>query len=215
MTPVEVASALEVLRNLYADRAGVKPALNDAQRAAWIDTLSPFPAVAMEAAVKAWVRRSAFFPRPSDIFAILRPNVAPETEAHLAWATLERAITSAGRYRGARFVDGAVGETTRQVFGSWGRACMFDYDSPGWAIRRQTFLATYPTIAARWRGGAVALRGDHHSDHPLLVAHVDGLSETAGALADGTQPLTTDEAKSALSRLTLALEARESAGRRP
>lgn len=209
MTPEDVGRTLNVLLAAYADREGQKPKLNDVQRAVWADALAPFPPAAVEAASKAWMHRSAFMPRPSDLLSILRPIADPQLEAQLAWSTVERAVTQAGRYRGVTFADGAIGEAVRQTFGSWGRACAFDYDSPGWAIRRQTFLAIYPGIAARQAGGPVTLRGDHSRETPYLVGHVDGLTLPPGSSESHDRPLTHGESRDALSRLQLALEARK------
>jgi len=203
-----VAKFLTVLQNVYADRHGEKPVLNDAQRALWMDLLSPFDAQAVESASKAWMRGNAFFPRPSDIVKILRPVRDLDAEAHRAWAAVERAIPAAGRYAGVTFADGVIGECVRQTFGSWSQACSFEFDSPGWAIRRQTFLAIYPHIASVPRK-AITLRGEHPRAVPYLFGHVDGLPTPCDVPElQGDQPLSREEAQGALAALTNELKAR-------
>lgn len=128
------------------------------------------------------------------------PQVDATAAAHLAWTTLERALRSAGAYRGATFVDGAIGETARQVFGSWPAACAFDLDSPGWAIRRQSFLAIYPTLASRVTG-PVTLRGMDARQAPQVIGHVPGLALPPAGV-DDMRELTQAEAVSALGEVT-------------
>lgn len=122
-----------------------------------------------------------------------------DAAAHLAWTTFEQSLRRAGAYRGATFVDGAIGETARQVVGSWPAACAFDVDSPGWAIRRQSFLAVYPTFHGRV-SGPVTLGGLHAHETPVVIGHVEGLP-LLDAAPEEDRELTTAEATAALTRV--------------
>ena len=180
MTPAEVRQGMAVLRNYYA-KDGKPHVLTDAQWAVYLDGLQRHSAGELEAAARLWMRQSKWFPALSDLLGLIDgATVTPEQAAHLAWTTFERACRSAGAYRGATFIDGAIGETARQVFGSFAAACQFDLDSPGWAIRRQSFLAVYQTLHGRCHE-PVTLRGMHRHETPLVIGHVPGLP----ALTDG------------------------------
>jgi hypothetical protein len=185
MTPQDaVRSTLTVLRNYYANRDGQPYQLNETQIAVYLEGLAPHPPEALEAAARAWMRQSAFFPRLSDLLQLLAPAVDVEALAHAAWGRLEAEIRRVGAYRGAQFADAAFGETVRQVFGSWAEACRFDTDSPGWAIRRQTFLKLFPVNAARHHDlPPVVLAGLHRDQAPALIGHLEGLPVTATAAA--------------------------------
>lgn len=197
MTPGDIKQGMAVLRNYYVDREGKPHVVNDAQWAVYIDGLAPFSPGQLEAAARAWMRQSRFFPQLSDLLPLIQgPAVSPETAAHLAWTTVERALRAAGAYRGATFVDGAIGETVRQVFGSWAAACQFDIDSPGWAIRRQSFLAVYVTLHHK-AIGPVTLPGMHRDATPMVVGHVDGLPALPAADPRGRE-LSPAEATTAL-----------------
>lgn len=175
MTPQEVNAGLAVLKNYYA-KDGKPHVLNDVQVAAYVDHLAPYSAAALETACKRWIATSKWFPAVSDLLEILRGPVLDEkAQAQLAWTTFERALRRAGVYAGATFANGAIGETARQVFGSWALACQFDLDSPGWTLRRQSFLALYPGIAARSEGQPVTLRGIAEIAEPVLIGPVAGL----------------------------------------
>jgi hypothetical protein len=169
MTASEIRLVLNALRKNYA-RNGEDYALNEVQIAMFTESLAPFDAVAVNEAAKRHMRESKFFPAVSELLALLRgPEMSPEAQAQLAWTTFERALARAGAYNGVTFEDGAIGETVRQVFGGWPQACAFDTHGAAWAIRRQSFLAVYPAIAARARG-EVTLRGMAQVAQPLRIA---------------------------------------------
>lgn len=170
-----VQAVMRVLCEYYREKDGRPYRLNETQIAVYLDGLAKYPAPVLEAAARQHMRQSAFFPKLSELLAVLEPAADEKTQAHLAWTAFERALGAGGVYRGVTFADGAIGETVRQVFGTWAHACQFETDSPGWAIRRQTFLAIYPTIAARSNGDPVTLRGLHRAE-PLLIGPVLGLS---------------------------------------
>lgn len=210
MTPKEARDGLALLRNYYGDKDGKPYPMNDAKWAVYCAGLAPFTPEQLQAAAHQWMRESKWFPALSDLLEILVPKVDTTTAAHLAWTTVERAIRSAGRYAGAKFLDGAVGETVRQVFGSWIHACDYDFDSPGWAIKRQTFLSVFPAILARSSGAPVTLQGAFQASEPYVVGRIAGLPapRTVGELGE---PLTHQESavlletiKSGWSRLRLA-----------
>jgi len=206
MTPKEISDGLTVLRNQYA-KQGEPYVLNDVQVANYIRELSPFTVDEFATAARAWIRSGKWFPAIPELLALIEgPALDLKDAAQLAWTAVERAIRQAGSYRGATFADGCIGETVQQVFGSWPVACGYDFDSPGWAIKRQTFLAVFPGIAQRSRGGLVTLAGLHRNADPMVVAHVDGLPAPAGkALTDGADgdrmPLSRDEASRVMQQL--------------
>ena len=202
MTRDEIVRGVRVLANYYADAQGQPKALNDVQWAAYLSGLAPFTTAEFEAASTAWMRQSAFFPRLSDLLGLLLPPaLAPEVLAHEAWATVERTARSVGAYRGVVFEDGALGETVRQVFGSWPAVCGFDVDSPGWAIRRQSFLALYPAALTRHgTHGPVTLPGLDRALSPRVIAA--GRSVRALPVGDAAPAaLSPSEAKNALGEI--------------
>ncbi len=197
-----VEQVLEGLRAYYA-RDGKKVVLNEVQIAVYLDGLAEFTAADLNAAAQQHMRKSEFFPKLSELLAILQPKVDTAAAAQLAWTTVERAIRRAGAYRGVVFANGAIGETVRQVFGSWPFACSFELDSPGWAIRRQSFLAIYPAMEKR-NLTAVTLRGMHESEQPLMIPPVPGLPYCMGVkklpIVDDA-PLTKTESVEALAEI--------------
>lgn len=202
MTADEIRQGLKVLRNYYA-KDGQPHALNDTQLAVYLDGLSPFAAAELERAARTWMQQSRWFPALSDLLALVRPPALdPAAAAQLAWTTFERAMRRAGAYRGVTFADGAIGETVRQVFGTWAAASQFDVDSPGWAIRRQSFLALYATFASRV-GGPVTLYGIHRDAVSMLVGHVEGLPTLPAASGeDDLRELSPAEASAAWAAIT-------------
>jgi hypothetical protein len=148
MSPSELRQGLRVLQNYYATN-GQPHVLNDVQIGVYGKSLLRFTAAQFETAADQWMQQSKWFPALSDLLSLLEPKTEMAVLAHLAWTTIERALRAGGVYRGAYFPQGAVGEAFRQTFGSWQSACQFQIDSPGWAIRRQTFLAIFPAIASR------------------------------------------------------------------
>lgn len=170
-----VRKTLDVLRNYYANRDGQPHQLNAVQVSVYLDGLAQFAPEELEAAARAWMRDSQFFPRLSELLHLLSPKADVDTLAHVAWAKLEREIRRIGAYRGATFSDAAFGEAVRQTFGSWSAACRFDPDSPGWAIRRQTFMAIFKTLVHRADLAPVTLPGLHQTQDPQLIAPIDGM----------------------------------------
>ena len=174
--------------------------MNDLQAEVYIAALSRFTPEQLDAAGKRWMLVGKFFPALSELLELLEPRVSAATEAHIAWASVERAIRQAGVYRGATFEDGRIGEAFRQTFGSWATACNFDIDSPGWAIRRQTFMAVFGSLASQ-AVPPVTVRG-LRPEAPLLIPAPVGLSRpqlTDGAYDDG--PATHAQAVAALRRV--------------
>ena len=144
-----VRSTLKVLCDYYCSNEGKPRQMNPVQITVYVDGLKDFSADELEAAARQWMKDSKWFPALSDLLNLLVPKVDSQTAGHLAWACVEKAIRQAGVYRGATFEDGRIGEAVRQTFGSWGGACVFDVDSPGWAIRRQTFLSIFGSLMGR------------------------------------------------------------------
>jgi hypothetical protein len=198
VTAPESKQLIDYLRNYYADREGRLRELNDVQWHAFTKGLAPFSVAEGRAAADAWIKRSKFFPALSELLELLHPVADSQAQAHLAWTTVERAIRSAGAYRGVTFVNGAIGETVKQVFGTWPMACQFDLDSPGWAIRRQTFLQVFPVMQARDHGRPVTLRGMGEIDAPMAVGAVVGLPAPTNRRALEDPALTHGEAVKAL-----------------
>jgi hypothetical protein len=75
------------------------------------------------------------------------------------------------------------------VFGGWRGACQFDMDSPGWAIRRQSFLGIFPVCETDHPGGPVMLAGINDRDaDPVWIggpATVPALPSPAERRRDG------------------------------
>jgi hypothetical protein len=172
MSASDWGKTLGVLANFYGT-GGKRHELNDVQAAVYAKALSGFDASALMAAAERHMAESVFFPKLSELLDLLRPKVDDKALALMAWTTVEQALRRGGIYRGAHFAQGAIGEAFRQTFGSWQSACQFDTDSPGWAIRRQTFLGIFPAIAAR-PCAPVTMRG-LHSGEPYQVPLLAGL----------------------------------------
>lgn len=187
-----VKKILDVLRNAYADREGRPHVLNDVQLATYLDALAEYSSDELETAARSWIRAQKFFPRVSELLAVLTgPPPDWELLANRAWLEVESAIGRAGIYRGVLFEDFAIGETTRLVFGSWQSACNYDRDSPGWAIRRQMFLSQFPEVARRGAGPMVLLRGLNVNDKPYRVKHLEMLPppKYRDSLSDGAKQM--------------------------
>lgn len=197
---------INVLRNFYT-KNGEPHVLNDVQLTIYTQTLDRFDEGQLEAAARHFITHSKFFPALSELLAILEPTASPEQQAHMAWAALESAVRRAGAYAGVTFMNGSVGQTARQVFGTWKAACSFDLDSPGWAIRRQTFLALFPTIAARDSGAPVTLHGSERGASPIVIGPIDGLPATA-VLGEGDRELSPAESIAALADIRRRFDAR-------
>lgn len=170
-----IGAVLTELGRYYTDFQGAPHQLNDTQVRAFVEGLKHFELPAIHAAAARHMATSKFFPRLSELLDHLAPKVDEEAAAHLAWTAVERALSSGGTYRGVIFTQGAIGETVRQVFGSWPSAGRFDTHGAEWAIRRKTFLAIFPGIARRHDGAPVTLRGLSPSDAPYVVPVVPGL----------------------------------------
>lgn len=72
MTGEHVKRALDVLCGYYTDREGGSHKLNSVQIAAYIDAFVPFQPNELEAAAKAWIRQSAWFPTVADLLPLCR-----------------------------------------------------------------------------------------------------------------------------------------------
>lgn len=197
-TAAEIQAVMKVLCRYYRDKNNEPRVLDEVQAAVYLDGLSEFSAEELELAARRWMRESRWFPALSDLRGLLITPIDWPTAALLAWTTLERAIGRAGIYRGATFADAAIGETTRQVFGSWEHACSYDRDSPGWHSRRQLFVSLFPSIAQKMTTNEpVTLKGIGQADKPTLIAPVDGIPQFAPALSEGV-----DRSKSVLAEVT-------------
>ncbi len=199
MTPAEVRQGLQLMRNYYA-KDGQPRMLNDAQWGVYIAGLMPFTPADLERATNQWMQTSQFFPMLSELLAILRPPVDLKAAAAIAWGVVEKAIRQAGSYQGVTFEQGVIGECVRQVFGTWQRACAFEFDSPGWAIRRQSFMAVFPEVA-RHEHGPVTLNGLQGHGYPMLIGAVPGVPAPALPLPDGSQVMSRADAKTTLAEI--------------
>lgn len=170
-----LSDLLTTLGEYYTDPSGAPRKLNETQMRVYLQGLARFDLRAVQAAATRHMATSKWFPALADLLELLAPRVDDETAATLAWTTFEGAMRKAGSYRGATFENGAIGETVRQVFGSWAAAGRFDVHSAEWAIRRKTFLSLYPSIAKRHTGAPVTLRGLSQVDRPHVVTAVPGL----------------------------------------
>ena len=195
-----VSATLRVLCSYYCDKDGRPRVLNPVQVTVYTDGLLRFSAEQLELAARQWMKESKWFPALSDLLALLEPKADATTAGHLAWTCVERAIRQAGVYRGATFVDGRIGEAMRQTFGSWSTACNFDIDSPGWAIRRQTFLSIFESLRNR-QIEPVTLPGIARADAPVLIPALELLPLPTGPSYGEIQPATHAEAVAALSRV--------------
>ena len=202
-TTAEIRNALDVLRKYYADREGRPVVLNEVQLAAYLDALRPLDPNTLEAAVRGCIRTGQFFPRVADLLAQVEPDA--KTAAQLAWAAVERAVQCGGSYRAVTFTNGQIGAAVQLTFSSWPRACAFDHDSPGWAIRRQTFLAIFPTLRP---SAPMTLLGRHGTaDDPFIVAPVAGLLTTT---SEPHGELTHSEARTLLAEVETRAKGRQS-----
>lgn len=198
----QIQKTLDVLCRYYTDK-GEPRKLNAVQVTVYLDGLCEFAPDELEFAARRWMKQSKWFPALSDLREQL-VEAAPDWTAlgHVAWSTVERAISAAGLYRGATFEDGAIGETVRQVFGSWSHACNYERDSPGWAMRKQTFLQVFPMVAKRAEHPpAVTMKGISPIDKPLLIPHVELLPAVVPKLAQR------DESKNVLAEVTRRFKA--------
>ena len=176
-------------------------AMTATQIAIYSDALAQYQPEALLAALKAHMRESKWFPALSELLEHLEPQTDTKALAELAWLSVQTAIRRGGVYRGATFQTGAVGEAVRQVFGTWSMACSFAVDSPGWTVKRQQFLAIFPTLLKRFSGESVTLTGLHEGSAPYAVPTLAG-APTRGELGAGRPivPATRQEAIEALSR---------------
>lgn len=191
-TADEIRVVLRNLRDYYRDKDQQPRALSEFQIAVYLDGLGEFTAEQLAHAARQWMRESKWFPALSDLRGLLVKPMDWQTAALMAWTTFERAIRQAGIYRGVTFADTAIGEAVRQTFGSWECACSFDRDSPGWTIRRQTFLGLFQHIAQNLHhDGPVTLHGLGQADRPLLIESVAGLPNVAAlpAMSDQTKDM--------------------------
>lgn len=180
-TAEAIRVVLDNLRDYYRDKDGQKRPMSEFQIAVYLDGLHEFQADVLESAARQWMRQSRWFPALSDLRGLLTaPAVDWSTMALLAWTAFERAIGHAGIYSGATFQDAAIGETARQTFGTWEHACSYERDSPGWTIKRQTFIGLFPHVAQKLTSNApVTMRGIASRDMPTIIAHVEGLPAPA------------------------------------
>lgn len=193
-----VQRTLDVLRDYYADKDGNKRVMNTTQIGFYVSALARYSPEELRSAAQSWIGKSKFFPAVSDLLELLNPPQDWPALAHQAWAAVEDAIRKGGAYRGATFEQGAIGEAVRHTFGTWATACSFDLDSPGWAIRRQTFLALFPALARR-EHGPVTLRGLHANVEPYRAILVTGLP--AGKALAELGGLSRPEAKALLGEI--------------
>ena len=185
-TANDIQAVLKILCRYYCDKDSQPRKLNDVQVAVYLDGLSEFDSTELELAARLWMRESKWFPALSDLRDTLVTKTDWPTVSLLAWTTFERSLSRAGIYSGATFEDAAIGETARQVFGSWEHACSYDRDSPGWTGRRQLFVSMFPSIAQKLTSSApVTLRGIARQDMPLLIPHQDGVPAVVPMLEAG------------------------------
>lgn len=196
------ARVLDFLRALcecFPDQQGNPRVMTETQIAMYGKRLANYDNATLTAALETHMARSKWFPSLAELVEILEPQVDTKALAELAWASVLTAIRRGGVYRGATFETGAVGEAMRQVFGSWSAACSFDTDSPGWTVRRQSFLAIFPTLLSR-AIEPVTLPGLHGSDRPYQVPALQGAPVVAALPAHDPQ-LSRDEAVGLLAAL--------------
>jgi hypothetical protein len=195
-----VEATLRVLREYYCDKDGRPRQMNPVQITVYTDGLLHFSAEQLETAARQWMKASKWFPALSDLLELLEPKADATTSGHLAWTCVERAIRTAGVYRGATFVDGRIGEAMRLTFGTWSTACNFDIDAPGWAIRRQTFLSIFESLRNR-KIESVTLPGIARADSPALIPALELMPSPTGPTYGEIAPATHAEAVAALSRV--------------
>jgi hypothetical protein len=203
MTPVQ--KFLQVLCVFYPSQ-GKPHVMNDTQIEVYLSALSRFTPEQLDRAGKQYMLTGKFFPALSELMELLEPKADLKDAAHMAWALFERTMRSVGSYRSVRFENGAVGETIRQVFGTWGAAGQFDTTSATWAIKRQTFLATFQRLAPQ-AIPPTTLGGQHRDAEVVTVPLMAGLPHVP-ALTSGqpskealSGPLSRDEAKGLLAAM--------------
>jgi hypothetical protein len=173
-----VKRVLDVLCGYYSDRDGNPRKLNSVQITIYAEGLAEYPPEVLEAAARRWMKQSKFFPALSELLELIAPPVDLDALAHTAWSRLEREIRSIGAYRSVSFSQPAFGVAVRETFGSWAAACSFDTDSPGWAIRRQTFLSIFKTACKReYDHHPIVLHGLHRDSAPEPIGLLEGLPE--------------------------------------
>jgi hypothetical protein len=203
MTAQEIRKGLDVLRSYFANAKGDPHAITDVQLSVYLDGLARFTPAEFEAASRAWMRKSRWFPFLSDLLELMAgPEVDIATQASLAWAAVERAIPRIGAYASVQFADPAIGECVRQVFGSWPRACSLDPDGPAWAGRRKQFMELYPAIARRALRVSPTLVGLHRGTAPALIPHVEGLSMPTQLTSGDAGPVSRGDAPELLAAIT-------------
>lgn len=197
MTPADV---LHLLREQYGKQGELYP-LTDVQIATYMDRWQKIDPVALNAAALRWIDTSRFFPAVSDLLGMFA--VSEKAEAELAWAVFERLLRQVGVYHGVKFAGNAsrLGETVRQVFGSWVQACQYETDSAGWHGRKQAFLALYPVVQV---DTAVTL-GGLHEGKPVVCGAIQGIPDRP-ALPPANKSLTRSEAKELLGTLQKRLK---------
>jgi hypothetical protein len=198
MTPVQMF--LRKLCEFYPSQ-GQPHRMNDTQIEVYLSALARFSPQQLDQAGKRYMLTGKFFPALSELLELLEPKTDSKAIAELAWGSVLQAIRAGGIYRGATFQTGAVGEAMRQVFGSWSAACSFDTDSPGWAIRRTSFLTIFPTLLNRPMG-PVTLAGLHGSENAYRVPALQGAPVAAALPAREQDPqFSRDEAKGLLAAM--------------
>lgn len=191
---------------VYYPTQGRPHVMNDLQVEVYTAALARFTPEQLDAAGKQWMLTGKFFPALSELMGLLEPKVDASAAGHLAWACVESAIRRAGIYRGATFEDGRIGEAARLTFGSWATACNFDLDSPGWAIRRQTFLAVFSSLLPR--ALPPVTMGGLHRGEPLTIAALPALPIPHGTALLDDGPATHGQAVEALRRVGMLPGAR-------
>lgn len=88
---------------------------------------------------------SGFLPSPGELRRYVRPSA--DEAAVLIWNGLAHAADVVGAYAPLAFDDPAAAEAVRAVFGGWPEVCAECDGGPGWAARRQEFIAVYKMAA--------------------------------------------------------------------
>ncbi len=171
-----VKRTLDVLCAYYSDRDGHPRTLNAVQVTVYADALAKFSPERLESAARDWMKRSKFFPAVSELLELLDPPIDHTVAAQLAWAAVERAVRQVGAYQSIEFEQACIAETVRQVFGSWSHACSYEFDSPGWAQRRQAFMAIFPFVVKQ-QPEPIVLRGKDSIGYPVLIEQIRGVPE--------------------------------------
>lgn len=117
MTPDErdhVTDQLTVLAEYYE-----RPK-SEAQILLYVQALDDLPCEAVVGAMRTLVRTSTFFPKVSEIRALIEGRT--EEASELAWMEMLREVRRVG-YLGAPDLPEATTETIRGLWGSWARLC--------------------------------------------------------------------------------------------